>query len=141
MLGTQILYLKSIVQVFPKQVPTPQKHDIDGFSVAWNSSIVCRDWLLAAAMYMRGVGMCAVYEDMMKGYLPSQNAIHRQPGFMVILAGEQVYTPVYRVGFSLDYCQPMQGWRDYCLPGHNTCTAFVLSMAVVVIQRTSDSAL
>jgi hypothetical protein len=54
-LGTQISYLRLPVRIFQKQMPTPQKHDIGGFSVAWNSSIVCSvAWtgLMSAAMDM-----------------------------------------------------------------------------------------
>jgi len=35
---------------------------------------------LAEIVDMGVVGMCAIYEDTIKGYLPSQNTVHRQPG-------------------------------------------------------------
>jgi hypothetical protein len=50
-------------------MPTPQKHDIGGFSVAWNFSIVCSvAWtgLLRAATGLGGVRVYAFYEDMIK---------------------------------------------------------------------------
>ena len=103
MLGTQTLYLKLLVQASPKQMPTPQKHDIDGLSVAWSFSTVCRRvWPGVAPPATTDMGGCKnvcalrIYEQGISAISKRDTQAARIYGDF---SEQRVYTPVYEDAF------------------------------------------
>lgn len=74
---------------------------------------------------MGAVRVCALYEDTNKGYLPSQDAIHRQPEFTAILASKEYILRCTRMRFLLHCSQAMV---------KVACLLFVINEALVPLS-------